>query len=217
MAGTMLAPYNDIENDQPWDQLWEYVLGDEFDDDLSRERTSSFRRYRSDDTWNDADESFVEDPILLMQSDKPEAKRRLSFNRSSSFNRQTSNQSNATTGSNSSFRFRGFLNRGRRNEEQDPNSETASFLPTLSTVLSGGDDDSTVDNNASSGKLKRRNSWKKYEPKTAASSKNEVIETCGWHWKRRGRMSGLRSPDCRWFNMTCRTKHSFCPMEQKST
>eukprot|EP00977_Amphora_coffeiformis_P009417 scaffold2179_cov165-Amphora_coffeaeformis.AAC.21 len=145
----------DIEDDLPWDGLWEYVLGaEDFDDDsVSRHRSSSFRRYQSDELDTEADFMMdllsAEDPILTKPTDtnrqdsgrsatgRPEMKRRLSFTRSLSFNRQVSGQSTSTTGSNSSFRLKGILNRRRKTEDETELQTTSSvsFLTSLPPVI----------------------------------------------------------------------------------
>ena len=164
----------DSEDDLPWDPLWQYVLGEDDDDDASRQRSwrsrsSSFNRYRSDDAYVDHFDWLTEDAILSepkemtrqsstnSASEQPQLKRRLSFTRPSSFTRQTSNQSASTAGSNSSFRIRGLLKRGKKVEEKDDKSTQASdFLSSFAPALSNSDDESRDDNAASESKERFR-------------------------------------------------------------
>jgi hypothetical protein len=123
-----MMDYDDVDEDLPWDGLWEYVLGDE-DDDIPR-RPSSFRRQRSDEVSPDFTQFLLSDdpnPSKKQSNEKKksETRRRLSFPRQSSFGRQTSNQSTSTNGSSSS-RLKGILGRGKKKEDT-----SASIFPSI--------------------------------------------------------------------------------------
>lgn len=195
--------YDDLDEDLPWDGLWEYVLGDEFDDYASRRRPSSFRRHRSEDTTASDVTHYLllEDGVpkekTKVKSITPsnsESKKRLSFPRQSSFNRQASHQSTSTTGSTSSSRLKSIMSLGRKRKEKAENDSASSFFESfahidarddpglsasregpslmgrLSSSFDDGNKDESQDTAARTQKKEKKPFWKKKEDKVSAST-----------------------------------------------
>ena len=136
--------YDDYDEDLPWDGLWEYVLGDEIEDE-PRWYRPSFRRQRSDDSpppyeyaaqYLTSEETSRKEACIKKKSDtqeKSDSKKSLSLPRQSSFSRQSSNKSTSTNGSNSSSRLRSMLRLGKKEKEVEKKADEVTVFESLLT------------------------------------------------------------------------------------